>query len=107
MVVSLVKVDKKCHKGGGGGQKIAEKVSRIIWMAPKNKVHILPIKTFILLLKWEENVKVVSVITSKVETEQRQINCFHIQSPHNISPIGCVVYKNERNVFSNLNANVN
>ena len=43
----------------------------------------------------------------KVETEQRQINCFHIQSPHNISPIGCVVYKNERNVFSNLNASAN
>jgi hypothetical protein len=28
---------KKCHTGvgGGGGQKRAEKVSRIIWMAPK------------------------------------------------------------------------
>ena len=80
-------------------------------LVTKNKVHILPEKTFILLLKWEENVKViykvVNVITSKVETEQRQINCFHIQSPHNISPIGCVIYKNERNVFSNLNASAN
>jgi hypothetical protein len=76
-------------------------------LVTKNKVHIFPIKTFILLLKWEENVKVVSVITSKVETEQRQINCFHIQSPHNISPIGCVIYKNERNIFSNLNASAN
>ncbi len=35
LVVLLVEVDKKCHKGGGGGGlKSAEKVSRIIWMAP-------------------------------------------------------------------------
>ena len=34
LVISLVKVDKKCHMGGGG-LKSAEKVSRIIWMAPK------------------------------------------------------------------------
>jgi hypothetical protein len=30
LVISLVKVDKKCHRGGGGGLKSAEKVSRII-----------------------------------------------------------------------------
>jgi hypothetical protein len=31
LVISLVKVDKKCHMGGGGGGlKRAEKVSRII-----------------------------------------------------------------------------
>ncbi len=36
LVISLVKVDKKRHTGeGGGGLKSAEKVSRIIWMAPK------------------------------------------------------------------------
>ncbi len=34
MVISLVEVDKKCHMGGGGGLKSAEKVSHIIWMAP-------------------------------------------------------------------------
>jgi hypothetical protein len=31
-----VKVDKTCHMGGGGGLKSAEKVSHIIWMAPKH-----------------------------------------------------------------------
>ncbi len=34
-IISLVKVDQKCHMGGGGVLKSAEKVSRIIWMAPK------------------------------------------------------------------------
>ncbi len=34
LVILLVKVDKTCHMGGGGGLKSAEKVSRIIWMAP-------------------------------------------------------------------------
>ncbi len=34
LVISLVKVDKTCHMGGGGGLKSAEKVSHIIWMAP-------------------------------------------------------------------------
>ena len=35
-VISLVKVDKKGHMGGGagGGLKSVEKVSHIIWMAP-------------------------------------------------------------------------
>ncbi len=33
LVISLVKVDKTCHIGGGGGLKSAGKVSRIIWMA--------------------------------------------------------------------------
>ncbi len=30
LVISLIKFDKKCHLGGGGGLKSAEKVSRII-----------------------------------------------------------------------------
>jgi hypothetical protein len=30
LVILLVKVDKICHMGGGGGLKSAEKVSRII-----------------------------------------------------------------------------
>ncbi len=35
LVISLVKVDKTCHMGGGvWGLKSAEKVSHIFWMAP-------------------------------------------------------------------------
>ncbi len=30
LVISLIKFHKKCHMGGGGGSKIAEKVSRIV-----------------------------------------------------------------------------
>ncbi len=30
LVISLIKFDEKCHMGGGGGLKSAEKVSRII-----------------------------------------------------------------------------
>ncbi len=35
LVISLIKFDKKCPMGGGGGLKSAEKVLRIIWMASK------------------------------------------------------------------------
>ncbi len=37
LVISLVKVDKTCHMGG---LKSAEKVSRIIWMAPYSHTSI-------------------------------------------------------------------
>ncbi len=30
LVISVVKVDKTCHRGGGGGLKSVEKVSHII-----------------------------------------------------------------------------
>ncbi len=60
LVILLEKVDKTCYMGwGGGGLKSAEKVSRIIWMAPylSTFVFLGRIQVQVLPLLWERHVQ--------------------------------------------------
>ncbi len=74
LVTSLVKVDKMCHMGGGG-LKSAEKVSRIIWMAPYSAFQVSTQNSTSALKTLEINIK---VSLGKSEEENKKQKFYHV-----------------------------
>ncbi len=93
---------KKCHqmshRGGGGGLKSAEKVSRIMWMAPKNRPNLWKfrsrIESTIQIFKNRTHESGFANLWSQIRQSQNETNLLgvrihdHIQqtSPNLTSP---------------------